>query len=73
MYIQLNSQVLYYEHCGEGKQSLILLHGNGETHEIFDRLMETLASDFDIYHNSINKFLCIYGYFFLCRKITAFC
>ena len=49
MYIQLNSQVLYYEHCGEGTKSIILLHGNGETHEIFDRLTEALLPDYDIY------------------------
>ncbi|MCR4797848.1 MAG: alpha/beta hydrolase [Lachnospiraceae bacterium] len=49
MYIQLNSQVLYYEHCGEGTKSIILLHGNGETHEIFDRLTEAILPDYDIY------------------------
>lgn len=49
MYIQLNSQVIYYEHLGEGEKTLILLHGNGEDHTIFDELCQELSRDFDIY------------------------
>ncbi|MCR5545011.1 MAG: alpha/beta hydrolase [Lachnospiraceae bacterium] len=49
MYIQLNSQVIYYEHFGEGEKPLILLHGNGEDHTIFDELCNELDSHFDIY------------------------
>ena len=49
MYIQLNSQVLYYEHYGEGEKVLILLHGNGEDHSIFEELISELESSFDIY------------------------
>ncbi|MCR5396238.1 MAG: alpha/beta hydrolase [Lachnospiraceae bacterium] len=49
MYIQLNSQVIYYEHLGEGEKTLILLHGNGEDHTIFDELCQKLSQDFDIY------------------------
>ena len=47
MVIQLNSSVIYYEHYGEG-QPLILLHGNGEDHQIFDPLGEQLSSGFEI-------------------------
>ena len=37
MVIQLNSQVIWYEKSGEG-DPVILLHGNQESHEIFDEL-----------------------------------
>ena len=49
MYIQLNSQVIYYEHMGSGKKTLLLLHGNGEDHSIFDELCAALEPHFDIY------------------------
>ncbi len=48
MYIQLNGQILSYEKSGEG-QPLILLHGNGETHAIFDTLAKELKDEFLIY------------------------
>ncbi len=48
MYIQLNGQILYYEKTGEGKP-LILLHGNSETHAIFDALTKELEEEFLIY------------------------
>ena len=42
MYIQLNGQVIYYEKTGEGSP-IILAHGNGETHKIFDILIPELS------------------------------
>lgn len=48
MYIQLNGQILYYEKTGEGKP-VILLHGNGETHKIFDALIPKLARRYEVY------------------------
>lgn len=48
MYIQLNGQILYYEKCGEG-QPFILVHGNGESHEIFDVLIPMLAEHYTVY------------------------
>ena len=48
MYIQLDSQVINYEHTGEGSP-LILLHGNGEDHHIFDELIAALGDRYDIY------------------------
>lgn len=48
MYIQLNGQVLYYEKAGEGSP-IILLHGNGESHEIFDTLIPGLAKEHTVY------------------------
>ena len=48
MYIQLNSQVIYYERTGEGSP-VILLHGNNETHEIFDELIPKLSDKHSVY------------------------
>lgn len=48
MYIQLNSQILYYEKTGEGLP-LIFLHGNGESHEIFDELVADFSSTYTVY------------------------
>ncbi len=48
MYIQLNGQILYYEKYGEGSP-IILVHGNGETHEIFDVLIPQLAIHHTVY------------------------
>ena len=48
MYIQLNSQVLYYEKQGDGAP-LLLLHGNGEDHSIFDALLPQLTARFTVY------------------------
>jgi len=42
MIINVNGIDLYYELTGVGRP-FILLHGNGETHEIFDRLTVRLA------------------------------
>lgn len=48
MYIQLAGQIINYEHEGEGRP-LILLHGNGEDHTIFDELIHALSGSFSIY------------------------
>ena len=42
MYIHINRQILFYEKTGEG-HPLLLLHGNGEDHTIFDTLIPLLA------------------------------
>lgn len=49
MYIQLDGQILYYEKHGEGEKNLILLHGNGEDHSIFDELIAELGDGFTVY------------------------
>ena len=41
MYITVNGRNLYYEVKGTGTP-LIMIHGNGETHEIFDEAIEVL-------------------------------
>ncbi len=48
MEICVNHTTLFYEKAGEGKP-LILLHGNGETHEIFSALIPPLAERFTVY------------------------
>ena len=42
--IKVNDIDLYYEKHGTGKP-IILIHGNQETHEIFDKLIEKLKSN----------------------------
>lgn len=48
MYIQLDGQILYYEKTGEG-EPLILLHGNGEDHHIFDELIKAVKHRYTVY------------------------
>lgn len=48
MKIKVNNVELYYEKYGKG-QPIILLHGNQETHEIFDKLIEKLQSNYEVY------------------------
>lgn len=48
MYIQLNSQIICYEKTGEGSP-VILIHGNGEDHHIFDELVEVMEQDHTVY------------------------
>ena len=48
MNIKVNDIELYYEKYGRGKP-IILIHGNQETHEIFDKLIEKLKSNYEIY------------------------
>lgn len=48
MYMQLNGQVIYYEKSGEGSP-VILVHGNGETHKIFDVLIAELSKKHTVY------------------------
>ena len=48
MNIKVNDINIYYEVYGEGTP-IILLHGNSETHEIFDRLIEKLKDNYKVY------------------------
>ena len=48
MQIALNNINLYYEIVGDG-QPLIMLHGNGEDHNIFNILTEKLKNQYKIY------------------------
>lgn len=48
MKIKVNNVELYYEKYGKGKP-IILIHGNQETHEIFDKLIEKLKTNYEVY------------------------
>lgn len=48
MIVHINGINIFYEKSGFGK-SLILLHGNGETHEIFDKAITILKEHFTVY------------------------
>lgn len=48
MKIKVNNIELYYEKYGTGKP-IILIHGNQETHEIFDKLIEKLKSNYEVF------------------------
>lgn len=48
MICNVNGINLYYEKTGTGKP-LILVHGNGETHKIFDQAIPLLAKHFTVY------------------------
>lgn len=48
MKIHINNININYEVFGEGKP-IILLHGNSETHKVFDKLIERLQTDYRVY------------------------
>jgi len=48
MTIRVNGIDLYYEQAGAGPP-LLLLHGNGESHRIFRRVMRQFAASFTVY------------------------
>lgn len=48
MEIQLNDVTLYYEKTGEG-DPVILIHGNGEDHTIFDAVVPLLSKYYTVY------------------------
>ena len=48
MQVTVNGCTLYYEKTGAGRP-LILLHGNGETHLIFDKALPLLRDHFTVY------------------------
>ena len=48
MKINVNNVDIHYEVYGKGNP-IILLHGNSETHEIFDKLIEKLKDNYKVY------------------------
>lgn len=48
MIINVNNVNIYYEAYGEGLP-IILLHGNGESHKIFDKLIDKLKHNYCVY------------------------
>lgn len=49
MNITVNGVDLYYEKSGSGP-AIILLHGNGESGKVFDKLVPQLETDFTVYN-----------------------
>ncbi|MDR2126374.1 MAG: alpha/beta hydrolase [Prevotellaceae bacterium] len=49
MKIHVNGIDLFYEKTGNGGQPLILTHGNGENHKIFDKTVDLLSEKFCVY------------------------
>ena len=48
MLIKVNNIIINYDVYGQGLP-IILLHGNGETYEIFDKLIEKLKTNYTVY------------------------
>ena len=48
MILKINEIELFYEKCGSG-QPIILIHGNGEDHNIFDEIIPLLSNYFTVY------------------------
>lgn len=48
MYLTVNDTKLYYEKKGAG-QPLLLVHGNGENHKIFDKIIKPLSKHYTVY------------------------
>lgn len=48
MYLKVNDITLYYQKKGKGP-ALIMLHGNGEDHRIFDKSVKILKQYFTVY------------------------
>ena len=48
MKIKVNDVELYYEKYGAGKP-IVLIHGNQESHKIFDKLIEKMKSNYEVY------------------------
>ncbi len=48
MDISVNGITLFYEKTGQG-EPLLMLHGNGEDHRIFDKVVTKLSNDYTVY------------------------
>jgi pimeloyl-ACP methyl ester carboxylesterase len=47
--VAVNGTFLHYAKSGSGSRSLVLLHGNGENHHIFDAIAARFANDYTVY------------------------
>ncbi|MDR1198241.1 MAG: alpha/beta hydrolase [Prevotellaceae bacterium] len=76
MKIHVNDIDLFYRKTGSG-QPFILTHGNGENHEIFDRIIDLLSEKFCVYaidtrgHGESSK-INTYSYQDIADDFTAF-
>lgn len=76
MYIDVNGIRLFYEKLGQGKP-LIMVHGNEETHRIFDNAAELLKKHYTLYlvdsrgHGQSDK-VDVYHYQDMCDDMVDF-
>lgn len=76
MYITVNGINLFYEKSGSGRP-ILLIHGNSETHKIFDVLTRQLEGQFTVYapdsrnHGKSGKTRTL-GYEMMAEDIAAF-
>lgn len=76
MKIQANGVNLFYKVAGQGAP-LLLLHGNGEDHSIFDKLMPRLAEHFrvctlDSRNHGQSQITHLYSYDVMAEDVYAF-
>ena len=76
MNIFVNNVNLYYEEYGDGTP-IILLHGNQESHDIFDKLIEKLKVKYKVYAidsrcHGKSKRNCEINYNLMCEDIIEF-
>lgn len=76
LYCEVNDTQLYYEKSGQGRP-LLLLHGNGETHQIFNRAIPILRQYYTVYaidsrgHGN-SKDVAVFHYDDLVQDIVCF-
>ncbi len=77
MFICVNQTRLFYEKRGKGSP-LLLLHGNGEDHTLFDQAASALAADYTVYtldsrgHGQSQKTPYL-DYLQMAEDVAAFC
>lgn len=77
MFLTVNGVRLFYESKGQGSPFL-LLHGNGEEHSIFDRIMEPLSKKYRVFaldsrdHGQSEK-TGVLSYDTMADDVIAFC
>lgn len=76
MKIKVNQIELFYEVKGSGRP-LILVHGNGEDHHIFEQLVDVLAANFTCYSidsrgHGKSDHVDVYSYQAMAEDIMAF-
>jgi pimeloyl-ACP methyl ester carboxylesterase len=76
MFAKVNGISLFYEKSGSGPP-LVLLHGNGEDHHIFDKLAKKLSRHFTLYaldsrDQGLSEKTGIYSYEAMALDVAAF-
>ncbi|MDR1535090.1 MAG: alpha/beta hydrolase [Planctomycetota bacterium] len=77
MEAQVNGVTLHYEVAGAGRAPMLLLHGNGEDHHIFDKIIPKLSSRFTVYaidsrNHGLSQKTDVYSYQTMADDIYVF-